>query len=197
MILRPLRWLFAIVFSGLPLCLSVSAYAQVAAADPFGGQVVVQTDGGPPKVMKFDGPLPPGVTPEMLGRKPEEKKEGEGKPDEKKEEKKEEKKDEKKDEKPGTVKRPTTPPAEPDPTELEIRPDAGGKVRFNFRGQAWPDVLDWLATVSGMSLDWQELPGDYLNLITQHSYTVEEARDLINRHLLARGYTLLVVNEVL
>jgi len=54
-----------------------------------------------------------------------------------------------------------------------------------------------LATVSGMSLDWQELPGDYLNLITQHSYTLEEARDLINRHLLARGYTLLVINEVL
>ena len=64
-------------------------------------------------------------------------------------------------------------------------------------GKPGPDVLDWLATVSGMSLDWQELPGDYLNLITQRSYTVEEARDLINRHLLARGYTLLVVNEVL
>ncbi len=197
MMIRPLRWLFLTVFSGIPLCLSGSGYAQVAVAAPSsGGQVVVQTDGGPPKVIKFDGPLPPGVTPEMLGRKPEEKKPGEGK-EGKPDEKKEEKKEEKKDEKPGTVKRPTTPPAEPDRTELEIRPDAAGKVRFNFRGQAWPDVLDWLATVSGMSLDWQELPGDYLNLITQHSYTVEEARDLINRHLLARGYTLLVVNEVL
>lgn len=200
MMIRPLRWLFLFVISGLSLCLSRSTYAQVAVAAPSGGQVVVQTDGGTPKVMKFDGPLPPGVTLEMLGRKPEEKKEGdgkEGKPEEKKEEKKEGEKEEKKDEKPGTVKRPATPPAEPDRTELEIRPDASGKVRFNFRGQAWPDVLEWLATVSGMSLDWQELPGDYLNLITQHSYTVEEARDLINRHLLARGYTLLVVNEVL
>lgn len=197
MTICPHRWLFPTVFSGLPLCLSVSGYAQVAVpAAPSGGQVVVETEGGPAKVIKFDGPLPPGVTPEMLGRKPEEKKPEDGK-EGKPEEKKEEKKDEKKDEKAGPVKRPTTPPAEPDPTELEIRPDADGKVRFNFRGQAWPDVLDWLATVSGMSLDWQELPGDYLNLITQHSYTVEEARDLINRHLLARGYTLLVVNEVL
>lgn len=201
MMSRPLRWLFPAVFSGFLLGLNGAGYAQIAAAAPAsGGQVIVQTEGGEPKVVKFDGPLPPGVTPEMLGRKSEEKKEGEGKeakPDEKKGEKKEEKKDEKKEEKPSTVKRPTTPPAEPDRTELDIRPDASGKVRFNFRGQAWPDVLDWLATVSGMSLDWQELPGDYLNLITQRSYTIEEARDLINRHLLARGFTLLVVNEVL
>lgn len=197
MMSRPLRWLFPAVFSGLLLGLKGAGYAQVAAAAPAsGGQVVVQTEGGEPKVVKFDGPLPPGVTPEMLGRKPEEKKEGEGK-EAKPDEKKGEKKEEKKEEKPSTVKRPATPPAEPDRTELDIRPDASGKVRFNFRGQAWPDVLDWLATVSGMSLDWQELPGDYLNLVTQRSYTIEEARDLINRHLLARGFTLLVVNEVL
>ena len=48
-----------------------------------------------------------------------------------------------------------------------------------------------------MSLDWQELPGDYLNLVTQRDYTVPESRDLINRHLLARGYTMLEHGEVL
>ncbi len=169
-------------------------YAQVAVSAPAsGGEVVIQTPGGAPQVIKMDGPLPPGVKPVLPpGAKPEEKKEGDGK-----ETPPGEKKEEKKDEKPATVKRPMTPPAAADPTELDIRPDADGRVRFNFRGQAWPDVLDWLATVSGLSLDWQELPGDFLNLITQRSYTVQEARDLINRHLLARGYTLLVVNEVL
>ena len=196
MTFRPVQSLFPAVLSVVLLTPSGSGFAQVfAGGTSSGGQVVVQAEGGPPKVTKIEGPLPPGVTPETAGRKPEEAKEGEtkdGKPDEKKDGK-----EEKKDEKPATLKRPVTPPAEPDRTELEIRPDASGKVRFNFRGQTWPDVLDWLATVSGMSLDWQELPGDYLNLITQRSYTVQEARDLINRHLLARGYTLLEVGEVL
>ena len=48
-----------------------------------------------------------------------------------------------------------------------------------------------------MSLDWQEFPGDYLNLTTQRSYTIREVRDLINRHLLDRGYTLLCQGESL
>lgn len=95
------------------------------------------------------------------------------------------------------VKRAATPPAPPDRAELRLRPGPDGKVRFDFRGQAWPDVLQWLADVSGLSLDWQELPADYLNLTTQRGYTVQEARDLINRHLLARGFTLLLRDEVL
>lgn len=97
----------------------------------------------------------------------------------------------------GPVVRPSEPPKPPDPKELEIRPDAEGKVHFNFTGQSWPGVLQWLADVSGLSLDWQELPGGYLNLVTQRGYTLAEARDLINRHLLARGFTMLLQDEVL
>ncbi|HUG91036.1 MAG TPA: hypothetical protein VML55_09395, partial [Planctomycetaceae bacterium] len=108
-----------------------------------------------------------------------------------------EKPGEKKDEPPKTIQRPTKPESAPDPAELQVRPDASGKLRFNFRGQPWPAVLDWLASVSNMSLDWTELPGDYLNLVTRRSYTVEEARDLINQHLLARGFTILRKGEVL
>jgi len=26
-----------------------------------------------------------------------------------------------------------------------VRPDADGVVRFQFRGQNWPDVLEWFA----------------------------------------------------
>ena len=95
------------------------------------------------------------------------------------------------------VTRPDKPSVPPDPRELKVKPDPNGKIRFNFHGQPWADVLEWLAVVSAMSLDWQELPGDYLNLVTQRDYTVPEARDLINRHLLARGYTLLEHGEVL
>ena len=68
-------------------------------------------------------------------------------------------------------------------------------MKFNLKGQPWPDVLDWLAETSQKSLDWQELPNDYLNLVTQQSYTIEEARDLLNRHLLSRGFTMLTHGE--
>jgi len=81
--------------------------------------------------------------------------------------------------------------------ELAVRPDEQGKLRFNFHAQPWAEVLEWLAAVSKMSLDWQELPGDYLNLSTQKPFTVAETRDLINRHLLARGFTILERDDVL
>ncbi|MBS0265930.1 MAG: hypothetical protein JSS02_28625 [Planctomycetes bacterium] len=106
-----------------------------------------------------------------------------GKPDEK--------------DKPKTTQRPNKPESPPNPEELKVRPDEQGRVRFNFHGQPWQNVLEWLARISSMSLDWQELPADYLNLRTQRSYTLDEARDLINRHLLDRGFTLLKHGEVL
>lgn len=96
-----------------------------------------------------------------------------------------------------TVKRPATPPKIADPRELKAAPDKSGKVSFSFNGQMWPDVLQWLAGISGYSLDWTELPGGYLNLTTQRPYTLPEARDLINRQLHARGYTLILSGEVL
>ena len=96
-----------------------------------------------------------------------------------------------------SIKRPAEPPAPPDRKEFAIRPDEDGMVQFRFRNQPWPDLLRWLAEVSNMSLDWQELPSDFLNLSTQRKYTLEEARDLFNRHLLARGYTMLEFEGVL
>ncbi|TWT55588.1 Bacterial type II/III secretion system short domain protein [Thalassoglobus neptunius] len=86
---------------------------------------------------------------------------------------------------------------EPDYEPAELILDPEGKVQFSFHGAKWPVVLNWLAKFSQLNLDWQELPGDFLNLRTQHSYTAEEARDVINRHLLARGYTLLQHGELL
>jgi type II secretory pathway component GspD/PulD (secretin) len=76
-------------------------------------------------------------------------------------------------------------------------PDPEARIEFQFRNQKWPEVLEWLADWSAMSLDWQKLPGDYLNLTTRRKYSAREARDLINRHLLARGYTMLCQGEVM
>src|SRR5262249_53528685 len=73
---------------------------------------------------------------------------------------------------PKTNSRPQKPELPPNPEELKVRPDANGRVRFNFQGQPWLEVLEWLARISGLSLDWQELPGDFLNLRTQRSYTL-------------------------
>jgi type II secretory pathway component GspD/PulD (secretin) len=96
-----------------------------------------------------------------------------------------------------TVKRPPQPEGKPDPAELKARPDKHGMVQFSFFGQSWKDVLQWYADVSGSSLDWQELPGDYLNLTTTRKYTLAETRDLLNRHLLARGFTMLGQGDAL
>lgn len=80
---------------------------------------------------------------------------------------------------------------------IPVEEDGSGKVKFNFHGTPWPVVLDWLARYARLNLDWQELPGDYLNLRTQQAYTATEAQDLVNRHLLARGFTLLQHGELL
>lgn len=98
---------------------------------------------------------------------------------------------------PETVMRPGEPPEPADPKEFELRPDPDGRIRFRFRNQPWPDFLQWLSDVGGYSLDWQQMPGGYLNLITYRSYTITEARDLVNRMLLDRGYTMLLRGQVL
>ncbi len=98
---------------------------------------------------------------------------------------------------PAAVQRPTTPSSPPDRKELQVKPDEQGMVQFSFRNQSWPDLLKWIAEVSSMSLDWQELPGDFVNISTQRKYTLEETRDLFNRHLLARGFTMLELDGIL
>lgn len=122
---------------------------------------------------------------------------GEKKPDG--EEGKEEKKDEAKEEKPEveTVKRSTDPPAKIDRDELKARPDADGMVQFSFYGQRWEDVLQWYADVAELSLDWQELPADYLNLTAQRKYSLAETQDILNARLLARGFTMIKSGDVL
>ena len=96
-----------------------------------------------------------------------------------------------------TIKRPTKPPRVPDPREFDAKLDDTERVKFAFHGQTWPDVLQWLASLGGWSLDWQELPNDYINLSANRPYSVTETRDLLNRLLFDRGYTMILRGNVL
>lgn len=118
-------------------------------------------------------------------------------PDPKKAESKDSKKEDGGEKKSDVVTRPTEPDTPANPDELKATPNAAGMLKLNFQGQPWPDVIRWLKKVSGKSLDWQELPGGFLNLSTHREYSVEEARNIINRHLLARGYTILIREEMM
>ena len=124
----------------------------------------------------------------------------EAKPEEKKPEKKEEEKkegDEKKEEGTKTIKRPTDGSGKLDPNRIRLKPDKNGLVQFNYNTTPWAEVLQEFSDASKLSFDWMELPADGLNLVTQKKYSLTEARDLLNRHLLARGFTLLLKGEVL
>ncbi|MFN9508836.1 MAG: secretin N-terminal domain-containing protein [Planctomycetota bacterium] len=98
---------------------------------------------------------------------------------------------------PKTIKRPTEPKPAPDPRPFKIKPDDQGMIEFQFRDQAWPDVLQWVADVSGLALDWQELPADLLSIATPGKMSLIQTRDMLNRHLLARGFTILEFPGVL
>ncbi len=156
--------------------------------------VTVQGPDGQPMVVEAavsrsrTPPVKPAAKPASSSA--EKKKEGD------KDKKPEDGKEKKTDAAPKVIKRPTTSdePARPIGTEAIV---TDGKVTFDLRGQPWDQVLQWLADTSELSLDWQELPGDTLNLTTTRSYSLEQARDIVNRHLLARGFNMVLNGELL
>jgi type II secretory pathway component GspD/PulD (secretin) len=84
-------------------------------------------------------------------------------------------------------------PAAPQPISAE----PAKTIRLEFRNQPWPAVLEWLAETRKLNLDWQQLPQGTLNLVSTKEYSIDDAQDLINMQLLARGFTLLQRGEVL
>ncbi|HVX14487.1 MAG TPA: secretin N-terminal domain-containing protein [Pirellulales bacterium] len=109
----------------------------------------------------------------------------------------EKKSEEKKDEGPAPIQRPLMPDRPADPRELDIAPGDDGKISFSFKGQPWPSVLEWLADISDMSLQWEEAPAGYVDLTTRGRYTVDEVRNLLNSYLLSKGFTVLRNGELL
>jgi type II secretory pathway component GspD/PulD (secretin) len=138
----------------------------------------------PPGAVVSGGPAQPMPIgqPATSEQKPEEKKEGEG--------------GQPTDSGAATIKRSDSGGAA-DPNELKAKPDKDGMVQFSFRNQPWQDVLQWYADVASCSLDWQELPADKLNLITKRRFSLDQTRDMLNRYLLARGFTMLKQGDVL
>ncbi|MGN6135993.1 MAG: secretin N-terminal domain-containing protein, partial [Aureliella sp.] len=74
---------------------------------------------------------------------------------------------------------------------------ASHRVNLNFRDEEWLPALEWLAEELKLNLDWQTLPEGKLSLFSTKDYEIEEAEDLMNMQLLARGFTLLKRGEVL
>src|SRR5687767_8214431 len=92
----------------------------------------------------------------------------------------------------------TTVPAPQTPVSAAaVTNDPNKPVRLDFQGQQWLPVLEWLAKVRTLNLDWQTLPEGTVNLASAKEYSVDEAEDLINMQLLSRGFTLLQHGEVL
>ncbi|HEY2253320.1 MAG TPA: hypothetical protein VGH74_19740, partial [Planctomycetaceae bacterium] len=167
-----------------PLSQSVAQDKAVPAAVPEGAAAEAAEAGATPTPPGGPGSAAPGQQGHPPGKPG-----GPGKPGDKP--------DGAKPEAPKTVTRSTKPEVLANAEELNVRPDENGRVRFNFQGQPWRGVLEWLARISDLSLDWQELPADFLNLRTQRTYSLQEARDVLNRHLLDRGFTMLKHGEIL
>ena len=81
--------------------------------------------------------------------------------------------------------------------DAKLEPAPPGYVHLLFRDHKWLPALQWLAEQLKMNLDWQSLPEGEFSLHSTQPYTLEEAEDLINMQLLARGFTLLKRGEVL
>lgn len=94
---------------------------------------------------------------------------------------------------------PTAPPAEtpapaaapPAPTAPVAAEKKEPSLRFNFRFQAWVDVLEWFAKQADLALVLDApVPGTF-NYTDSNEYTPTEAIDLMNGVLLSKGYALI------
>lgn len=70
------------------------------------------------------------------------------------------------------------------------KPATTSKVLLEFREQEWLPALQWLAERLELNLDWQELPSDSVSLSSTQPISLEEAEDLFNMQLLARGFAM-------
>ncbi len=172
----------------LLLLIAICGFINAAMESRADETVVAQPFAAPPGAAPARPSGPPGV-PASPDNKPEDAKPGEPKPG---------------DAKTGDAK-PDTPPKVIRRDEVAVEPanaaelqkavlGGDGKVAFEFRNQTWPELIQWLSAISAEPIDWQELPGDRVNITTPGRYSVGEVRDLLNRHLLGRGYTLLVLD---
>ncbi|TWU58243.1 secretin N-terminal domain-containing protein [Rubripirellula reticaptiva] len=183
----PIRILFPVV--AIFVAVSGSTFSRL-----FGDEVTVTGPDGTTRTIQVPaGVKVPGGRPSSKPSKPSESgdegddKSGDDKSDD-------EKKKDDKDAGPKVIRRDATLDEKADASEFGVMVGDDGKVAFEFRNQPWVDLVEWLADISELPLDWLELPGDRVNMRSPGRYTVIETRDLFNRYLLARGYTLLEID---
>ena len=63
--------------------------------------------------------------------------------------------------------RPTEPNTSSDTQSMKPKPCADGSIRLDLGGERWADVLQMLADLSGMTLEWTALPDDLVDLKTR------------------------------
>jgi len=64
------------------------------------------------------------------------------------------------------------------------------QLRFNFRAQKWPEVLDWVAREADLSLVMETPPPGVFSYSDSKNYSTTAAIDLLNGWLLTKGFTL-------
>ena len=188
------------------LCLYAFSVSVLAQDSAVAQERVIFTDGGQALEISSDG-VPPGVivsptTPQPTPPSAAEPAPGQPQPQPGQSPNGEQpagakKPGEKKKPEPQFIVRTEKPETAADPRELLAEPGTDGKLSLSFSGQTWPDVLRWLKRVSKTSLDWDELPKGYINVVTSRRYSVPEIRDILNRHLLTRGFTILINGEMM
>jgi type II secretory pathway component GspD/PulD (secretin) len=91
----------------------------------------------------------------------------------------------------GAVQRSYGPTGIANARELQVRPDADGRVSFRFHSQPWDGVLAWFADISQMGLLLDDVPAGTIDLAANCPYRLDEVRDLLGSVLLSKGFTLL------
>jgi HlyD family secretion protein len=75
--------------------------------------------------------------------------------------------------------------------------EASRKIRFKISFQPWKAVLPWFADQAGLSLMMDAPPPGTFNYTADKEYTVDEAIDLLNWVLMAKGYKLVRHEQLL
>ncbi len=87
--------------------------------------------------------------------------------------------------------------ADPSPEPAEPAGGRDGMLQFSFNYHPWPDVLEWFAEQSNLSMQIDLYPEGTFNYTDKNYYTPSQALDIMNRVLLTKGYTLVRTGRLL
>jgi len=82
-------------------------------------------------------------------------------------------------------------------SDLALRKDASGFVRFSFERTPWREVIRWIADEAGLALHVGEVPTGSFSYADPSDFTIQEAIDRINLFLQPEGYAILRSGQML